>query len=132
MIYPLFAMLLLILILFGALFVARMLALYTEKVDLKYYEVFAGKQSPEYLTKVTNNLNNLFEVPPIFYMAVTLVLVLNIETETMLFNAWGFVVARYLHSIVHITFNNYLMRGSVFTISIYYLVVLWLEILEKI
>jgi len=131
MILPLSMMLLLVLILFNALFVARMYALYKKKVDLKYYEVFKGAESPSYLTKVTNNLNNLFEVPPLFYMAATLVIVLNIETETMLFNAWGFVIARYAHSLIHITINNYLVRGSIFTVSIYFLAILWLEILEK-
>ena len=125
-------MLLLVLILFNIIFVARMYALYTKKVDLKYYEIFKGAESPGYLTKVTNNLNNLFEVPPIFYMAAVLVIALNLESETILFNAWGFVVTRYIHSIVHITFNNYLIRGAIFTLSIYYLAILWFEILEKV
>jgi len=129
MIYPLSMMLLLVLVLFNIIFVARMYALYTKKVDLKYYEVFQGAESPKYLTKVTNNLNNLFEVPPIFYMAATLVIVLGIENEEILFNAWGFVATRYLHSLIHITINNYLMRGAVFTLSIYYLAILWLEII---
>lgn len=131
MMYPLSAMLLLVLILFGLLFVARMSALYSKKVNLSYFEVFNGAQPPVYLTKVTNNLNNLFEVPPIFYTAVLLVLVFDIENEAMLFNAWGFVIARYAHTLVHITVNNYLMRGGVFTISIYFLVMLWVGILQK-
>lgn len=87
MIYPLAAMLLLVLILFALLFVARMRALYSGKVDFRYFETFKGAQPPEYLTQVTNNLNNLFEVPPIFYMAATLAMVLTIESEAMLFNA---------------------------------------------
>jgi hypothetical protein len=125
-------MLLLVLILFSLLFVARVTALYSKAVDFKYFQLFKGAQSPDYLTKVTNNVNNLFEVPPIFYMAATLVLVLGIETNTMVFNAWGFVIARYVHSAVHTTFNNYLMRGGVFTVSIYFLVVLWVEIFNTI
>jgi len=132
MILPLSMMLLLLLILFAALFVARMSALYKNKVDLKYYEVFKGSQPPAYLTKVTNNVNNLFEVPPLFYIAAVLVIVLDIETETMLFNAWGFVIARYVHSLIHVTINNYLMRGSIFTVSIYFLALLWIEILGKV
>jgi len=132
MILPLSMMLLLVMLLFSALFVARMYALYQKKVDLRYYELFKGAGAPAYLTKVTNNLNNLFEVPTLFYVAATLVITLNIETETMLFNAWGFVIARYVHSLIHITVNNYLARGFVFTVSIYYLAVLWLEILGKI
>lgn len=131
MILSLIAMLLLVLILFFLLFVSRMRALYSKKVGLAYFEVFKGAQPPEYLTKVTNNVNNLFEVPPLFYLAVVLTLVFNIENDFMLFCAWGFVIARYAHSFVHITFNNYLIRGSVFTVSIFFLVMLWLEILQK-
>jgi len=132
MIYPLSMMLLLVMILFVLLFIARMYALYTKKVDLNYYETFQGRESPMYLTKVTNNVNNLFEVPPIFYMAATLVILLNIESESMLFCAWGFVITRYIHSLVHVTINNYLMRGGIFTVSIFFLVALWVEILQKI
>ncbi|MBL4743948.1 MAG: MAPEG family protein [Cycloclasticus sp.] len=131
MIYPLSMMLLLVLILFGLLFIARMSALYTKKVDLKYFEVFKGAKPPSYLTKVTNNLNNVFEVPPLFYMAATLVMVLNLETDSILFNAWSFVIARYIHSFIHITNNNYLMRGGIFTVSIYFLVMLWWELIGK-
>jgi len=132
MILPLSMMVLLVFILFGALFVARVSALYRKSVDLKYYEVFKGAEPPAYLTKVTNNLNNLFEVPTLFYMAATLVIVLNIETETMVFNAWGFVAARYAHSLVHTTINNYPARGFVFTISVGFLAMLLLEVLEVI
>ncbi|PCI22608.1 MAG: hypothetical protein COB62_01185 [Piscirickettsiaceae bacterium] len=131
MIYPLLMMLFLVLILFGLLFVVRMSALYTKRVDLKYFEVFEGAKPPSYLTKVTNNLNNVFEVPPLFYMAATLVMVLNLETDSIIFNAWGFVITRYIHSFIHITLNNYLMRGGVFTVSIYFLVILWWDIVEK-
>jgi len=132
MIYPLSMMLLLVMILFVLLFIARMYALYTKKVDLHYYETFQGRESPAYLTKVTNNLNNLFEVPPLFYMAATLVILLNIESESMLVYAWGFVITRYIHSLVHVTINNYLMRGGIFTVSIFFLVALWIEIIQKI
>jgi len=118
--------------LFVLLFIARMTALYTKKVDVHYYETFQGRESPVYLTKITNNVNNLFEVPPIFYVAATLVIVLNIESDSMLFNAWGFVITRYIHSLVHVTINNYLMRGSIFTVSIFFLAALWVEILLKI
>jgi len=131
MIYPLSMMLLLVMILFVLLFIARMYALYTKKVDLNYYETFQGRESPMYLTKVTNNVNNLFEVPPIFYMAATLVILLNIESESMLVYAWGFVITRYIHSLVHVTINNYLMRGGIFTVSIFFLIALWVEILQK-
>lgn len=131
MIYPLAMMLVLILILFSLLFVARMTALYSKAVNLKYFQLFKGAQAPDYLEKVTNNLNNLFEVPPIFYMAATLVLVLGIETDSMVFNAWGFVITRYVHSAVHVTLNNYLMRGGVFTVSIVFLALLWIEILNN-
>jgi len=53
------------------------------------------------------------------------------EHEAMLFNAWVFVVARYIHSSVHITVNNYLMCGSAFTVSICFIVMLWVGILQN-
>lgn len=132
MIYPLVTMLLLILIMFGAALFARLYAVYTGDVDLKYYEIFEGGKCPDWVTKICDNLDNLFEVPPIFYAAAILVIALKLENEAIIFNAWGYVIMRYIHTLVHVTINKYLYRSAVFGISLYFLAMLWIQIIVKI
>lgn len=132
MIYPLVMMLILILFMFGLAFLARVHAAALGTVELKYYELFEGRPPPDYVIRISNNLNNLFEVPPIFLAAVVLAIALNIESATLLASAWGFVIARYIHTAVHVTYNRYLLRSAVFGISLLFLVVLWGELVARI
>jgi hypothetical protein len=132
MIYPLVTMLALVLAMFGAAFVVRMWAVKRGDVHISHYQLFEGPQPPRYVIKVCNNLNNLFQVPPIFYSAAVLAIALKIESELMLFSAWGFVVARYIHTLAHVTVNNYLARSAAFAVSLGFLVTLWVEILAAI
>ncbi len=132
MIYPLITMLLLVLMMFGLALYARLYAAYKGDVEFKYYEVFEGGKCPTWVTKICHNLDNLFQVPPIFYTAAVLVIALKIENEEIMFNAWGFVMARYVHTLVHITVNKYLYRSAIFGLSLYFLMMLWFHIVIKI
>lgn len=132
MIYPLVAMLVLVLIMFGAAFSVRMYAVKTGDVKLSHYRVFEGPQPPVYVTRICHNLSNLFQVPPIFYSAAVLAIALGIESELALVGAWGFVGARYAHTLVHVTVNHYLLRAGVFTVSLVFLVMLWVAVLAAV
>lgn len=125
-------MLILILFMFGAAFLARVHAAVQGTVKLEYYELFEGQPPPDYVTRISNNLNNLFEVPPIFFAAVILAIALNIESTTLLASAWGFVIARYVHTAVHVTHNKYLLRSAVFGLSLLFLVAMWVELMVHI
>lgn len=129
MVYPLIAMLALVAIMLGVAFVVRMYAVRKGDVSLSHYRLFEGPQPPSYVTKVGNNLNNLFQVPPIFYAAAVLAIALGIESKLAVFSAWGFVAARYAHTLVHITANHYLLRSAAFAVSLVFLVLLWVAVL---
>ena len=132
MIYPFVTMLVLVALMFGAAFAVRIYAVKTGSVSLSHYKLFEGPEPPSYAVKVCNNLNNLFQVPPIFYVASVLAIVQGIETELAVLSAWGFVGARYAHTLVHVTVNNYLLRSAVFALSLAFLVVLWVEVLTAV
>ena len=132
MIYPLVTMLLLVFIMFGLALYARLYAAYKGKVDFEYDEIFEGGSCPVWVTKICHNLDNLFQVPPIFYSAAILIIALKIENQSMVLNAWGFVISRYIHTLVHISINKYVYRASIFGISLYFLLMLWIEIIKKI
>jgi len=132
MVYPLIAMLALVAIMFGFAFVVRMYAVRSGDVNLSHYRLFEGPQPPSYVTKVCNNLNNLFQVPPIFYAAAVLAIASGLESRLSVLGAWGFVGARYAHTVVHITINHYLLRSAVFAVSLVFLTILWVAVLAEI
>ena len=129
---PLLCMLLLIFGMFMVAFICRMYSIRSGNVRFKHYELFALSEEPAYVKKTTNNLNNLFQLPPIFIAACVLALALHIESNSLIFNSWGFVISRYLHTIVHITYNKVAIRATIFSVGVYFLVSMWLEIYPRI
>jgi hypothetical protein len=129
---PLVLILLLMASMFVVTFACRMCAIKFSSVKLSHYEVFKVSSEPTYVTKTTNNLNNLFQLPPIFIAACVLAMSLSYTSEVLIFNAWGFVISRYIHSLVHITINQVLVRSLVFSTGLYFLIAVWVELLSKI
>lgn len=128
---PLLLLLILIASMFVVAFVCRMWAVKFGSVKLSHYEIFNVSSEPGYVTKTTNNLNNLFQLPLLFIAACVLAINLNYTSEMLVFNAWGFVVSRYVHTLVHITFNKVLIRSLAFGIGLYFLIVIWVELLSR-
>ncbi|HEY6530202.1 MAG TPA: MAPEG family protein [Cellvibrionaceae bacterium] len=129
---PLELMLFLIALMFVVVFICRLWSVKAGVVKLDYYELADGKTEPQYVAKASNNLNNLFQLPPIFIAACIVSICLPYTSDQLIFNAWGFVIARFVHTLVHITFNWLLVRSAVFSIGVYFLVAIWIEILSKI
>jgi hypothetical protein len=65
----------------------------------------------------SDNLKNLFELPTVFYALVLYLYATQQVDGTYLIAAWGFVVFRVLHSIVHCTFNHIPLRFALYVIS---------------
>ena len=57
------------------------------------------------------------EAPQVFLAALLLVLVLKLDDPAFVFLAWGFVTARVIHSVVHLSFNKVLPRFTVFLVA---------------
>lgn len=129
---PLIGMLSLIGVMFIIAFLCRMFSVHAGNVKLSHYEVFSGGGQPDHVTKTTNNLNNLFQLPPIFIAACVLCLAKDLTSPSLIFNAWGFVAVRYLHTLVHITLNKVIIRSLVFGAGLYFLAAIWVEILSSI
>ena len=63
------------------------------------------------------NLQNLFELPVIFYALCLYLFVIGSVDSLYLGLAWWFVGFRTLHSIVHCTFNHVMLRFSVYMLA---------------
>jgi len=75
-----------------------------------------------------NNYANLFESPVLFYTAILLTLMLMIQDSILVNLAWLYVGARYVHSIIHISYNRVMHRLSAFMFSSFILLAIWVRL----
>lgn len=76
----------------------------------------------------SDNYLSLFESPLLFYIAILLTLVLMVQDYVIVALAWTFVILRYIHSFIHITYNRVLHRFSVFVVSSVVLFAIWVRL----
>ncbi len=98
----------------------------------KYYELNRGGKVPEYLAKVSQNYDNLLELPILFYVLCALLYITNQIDITLVVLAWAFVSSRYLHSFIHTTSNNVRKRMLVFISGGLILIAMWAIFLVKV
>jgi hypothetical protein len=67
-------------------------------------------------------------MPVLFYTLCVLIVAMQMTDATLLLLAWCYVATRYLHSLIHITYNNVLHRVTVFFASNVLLIFLWVRL----
>ena len=87
-----------------------------------------GDAPPAYVQKFGRNFENLLEMPVLFYTLGALTIVLKINDATLVSQAWLFVLLRFLHTTVHITYNNSLHRLVIFALSVLTLLSMWIHL----
>ena len=107
------------------LVVLRVHASTTNKVNPKYYKLYNVGGEPEYIAKVSQNIENLFEAPPLFYLASIILFLVKGVSPTACTLGWVYVFARLAHSIVHSTSNDVMARFVTYATSTVALVSLW-------
>ena len=81
---------------------------------------------PDHVLKVSNNINNQFETPVLFYALALMHWALDSVDIFALVFAWGFVVTRIVHAYIHTGSNIVPVRRRVFTIGCVFLFLLTL------
>jgi len=75
----------------------------------------------------SNNFQNLFELPVIFYACVLSLHVLNQSDYLHVFCAFGFWIFRIAHSAIHCTYNHIMQRFVVYAIASLFL---WIMVIR--
>ena len=75
-----------------------------------------------------DNYANLFESPVLFYIAILLTLLLMVQDSILVILSWTYVTSRYIHSFIHITYNQVMHRFSVFIFSSFVLLAIWVRL----
>lgn len=126
---PFFGMMLLTLVVWVYMYVRRLSWFFANP------ELGAEIRSPEQLNTVipepinrsSNNLKNLFELPVLFYVLCLYLLLLQQVDTLHIYCAYGFLVLRALHSIVHCTANIVLLRFGLYLLAS---LCLWMMVLR--
>ncbi|HHI82350.1 MAG TPA: MAPEG family protein [Rhizobiales bacterium] len=81
---------------------------------------------PEDLRKLSNNYDNQFQLPVLFYLVVGFALVTGKVDHAMIAMAWGFVATRYAHYYIHTGRNYVPNRFYIFVAGTIALVTMWI------
>ncbi|MEH6442678.1 MAG: MAPEG family protein [Oceanospirillaceae bacterium] len=128
MIYPMFALCLLTILVGFFTVKARFASVKKGELAAEYFELMQGEDVPREVIKTTRCLNNLFEVPILFYIACTLYLVLEVESIAGWAIAWAFVIFRCAQAYIHITYNHTRHRMVAFGCSVLCALLLWVNL----
>ncbi len=128
-IYPMAALFLLSMIIMSLMLYLRVKAVRARKVSPRYFKLYKGEDIPDHLVLISQNYNNLLELPVLFYVICLAALILNREIEYFIIYAWIYVALRYIHSLIHITYNHILHRLTVFAASCVILISMWVKII---
>jgi hypothetical protein len=110
---PLLAQVLLTILVYVALAVAKSRAVKRGQVDPERRALHADAW-PESVQKINNNIRNQFEVPVLFYVLVIALLQLGAAGLAAQLLAWLFVASRAAHAWVHTGSNRVPIRRPLF------------------
>ena len=74
------------------------------------------------------NYMNLLQLPVLFYVGCITTYVTGLVNVVVVALAWGYVVLRIAHSLVHVSYNNVQHRFRIFAASNVVLMVFWVYI----
>jgi hypothetical protein len=71
------------------------------------------------------NFTDLLEMPVLFYVICLILYVSARVDELFLWLAWLYVALRALHTVVHLTYNNMRHRMTLFALSNFVVILMW-------
>lgn len=94
--------------------------------DLQTMAVRDGRPvTPAFVSAPSDNLQNLFEMPVLFYVVCLALTVTERATPALVAAAWAYVALRVLHSLIHCTYNTVLHRFLAYALSTLVLAGMW-------
>lgn len=125
---PVLALVLLTLIGFVKMGAGRAAVMKDGTFDANYYKAHLGAPEPEAGRVAARHWDNLFEFPTLIYAACLTAFVLGAVGMWTLIFAWGFVIARWVQSAIHIGYNNPAHRGMAFVLGLLMGFALWVNV----
>ncbi|MCR8923004.1 MAPEG family protein [Dasania sp. GY-MA-18] len=102
------------------------------QVDRRYYQLMQGYEPPDTVIKSTRCLNNMFEVPMLFYVVCCLYVALGLVSTLAIAVAWLFVLCRAIQAYIHLGCNNVSYRMYAFGAGLLCVLALWINLMVTI
>ena len=102
------------------------------RVRVSAFRLGESPDVPDDVALPNRNLINLLEVPLLFYVVCLCLYVTHQAGPGLVRLAWVYVALRVLHSLIHLTTNNLAQRLTVFALSNFVLVALWIAFLGRV
>jgi len=121
--YPAFAMFSWIAIMLFYLAYIRIKAVKGREIKFSQFRLQEGM--PEKIQQASNNVNNLFQLPVLFFISCLFLYAMDKVSPFYLFLSWGFVLLRIVHSWVHVTENDVNLRFFSFALGFIFLIIIY-------
>lgn len=108
-------------------FLVRLEAIKSKQVPLSYFKLFEGG-STEKVTRVGRHYNHQFELPMLYLIGCCAHLAIRQANDLTIFFAWSFIVARVIHTYVHLGTNNVRNRALIFFVGWFFVLALFLQL----
>ena len=126
---PLFAQVVLTFLVLFILASQRLSELKIRRINPQKVDIRSRTQKVfEKAAAASDNLQNQFETPVLFYAAILLTMVLMVQDSVIVVMAWAYVVLRYIHCFIHLTNNKVTHRFAVFFVSVVALLTIWVRL----
>jgi len=123
--WPAFALFALTMLVVVRLARMRFAAAAAGRVDPRYYKAFKGEGEPEEVAVTARNLNNLYEMPTLFYAGTAIAYAAGRADLALVVLAWAYVASRFVHSAIHLGSNRVRWRFRVFAAGWLLLLAYW-------
>jgi hypothetical protein len=130
--YPVLTMVLLTFITWTRLYATRVKALKSRAVRLGDFKTTQGGEIPAYAVQASDHFANLFEIPVLFYVLAGFLYQLELVNGITLTLCWSFVVLRYVHSYIHLGYNDVMHRYLAYLASCVFMWAGWVYLAVKI
>ena len=129
LVYPMLAMVFLTFVVLIVLFRSRVRMVREGHAPVSYFRTFQGSlEQPDYAAKPARHFVNLFEAPTLFYAGCLAAMVVGVSGWPVLALAWGYVLARALHTAIHLGGNRVRHRLRAYFVSWLLLLALWVYV----
>jgi hypothetical protein len=125
-IFPIILMVLLTIFVWGRMIWVRFSAMKSIKIHPEKMKSQKAKQLfPEEINVPAENFVNLFEIPVLFYLLSTLLLVTDSVSLFYFVASFIYVVLRYVHSFIALTYNKVVHRFKAYLLSCVVIFTMW-------
>ena len=129
---PIFALVGLTALVWLAMVIVRNMAVMLGLCDAGYFLAYKETPPAEWIERPARTFNNLMQVPPLFYLVCTLMLVTRSFDRSQLVCAWIFVALRAVHACVYLGWNYLPYRFAAWIASCITLGVLWVRFASQV